>query len=167
MNFSTMLAQAKDEQQRALLLDLARLRDFKGYLEKQSPHRVKALRFNRMLELGEIPIPAPWDHPLTFRATLEEYLQSESFTRKVEMERQDPANMGQSPTEEIAGFLWEHYSEQLQVQMGGPPASPGGGPPAPPPGVPGAGVSRPGPATPQAGPVPVPDAIPEMTAQAA
>lgn len=164
MNFSTMLSGAKDEQQRALLLDLARLRDFKGYLEKQSPHRVKALRFNRMLELGEVPIPSPWDHPLTFRATLEEYLQSEQFSRKVESERMDPQNAGQSPTEEIAGFLWEHYSQQLAMQMGGAPASPGGGPPAPPSMPPSAGVSQPGLATPQAGPIAVPDAIPAMTA---
>jgi len=155
MNFSTMLANAKDEQQRALLLDLARLRDFRSYLEKQSPHRVKALRHNRMLELGEVPIPDPWDHALTHRATLEEYLCSESYSLRVEREQQE--GQGYSQTEEVAGFLWEHYSQQEQIQMG---VAPGGGPPGAPP-TPGAG-----PATPQAEPVEVPDAIPEMTVAA-
>lgn len=159
MNFSTMLANAKDEQQRALLLDLARLRDFKGYLEKQNPHRVKALRHNRMLELGEVPIPAPWDHPLTHRATLEEYLCSEAYDLKVAEEKQ---KFGRSQTEEVATFLWEHYEQQMQMQMGmGPPApSPGAGPPGPPPGPP---SPRPGLAMPQAAPQPSAGAMPQMS----
>jgi len=161
MNFSTMLANAKDEQQRALMLDLARLRDFRSYLEKQSPHRVKALRHNRMIELGEVPIPSPWDHALTHRATLEEYLCSEAYEQRVIREKRE--GMGESQTEEVAGYLWEHYSEQLAMQMGGaPPSGSGGGPPGAPPQAP-----QPGPATPQAGQVEVPGAIPAMTAPSA
>lgn len=133
MNFSTMLGNAKDEQQRALLLDLVRLRDFKGYLEKQNPHRVKAIRNNRMLSMGEIPLPDPWDHALTHRATLEEFLCSEEYERLVAEQKSE---MGRSVTEEAAGFLWQHFTEKLTAEMNPGMGAPAGGPaPAPPNGL--------------------------------
>ena len=116
MNFTTMLSQSKDDQQRDLLLDLMRLRDFKGYLEKQSPHRVKALRHNRMLLMGEVPIPSPWDHALTHKSTLEEFLCSEEYERKV-LEQKGEGGAAPSRLEEAAGWLWQYYAEQAQAEL--------------------------------------------------
>lgn len=146
LNFSTVLGQAKDEQERDLMLDLMRLRDLKGHLEKRSPHRVEALRNNRMLLMGEIPIPKPHNNALTHLATLEELLCSEEFQRKVEQEKGAPGSMGQSQLEEAAGWLWQHWTEMSLGQME-PAAAPGGGMVPPEPGTPeGLAMSSPLPA---------------------
>ena len=133
MNFGTVLAQAKDERQEDLYIELANMRDLKGHLDKRSPHRVKALRNNRMLLMGEIPIPSPWDNAMVHKATLEELLCSEEWQRKVEQEEMDPAGMGQSELAEVAGLLWEHWTEMTlgALEPEPMPGDAGGMPPAP------------------------------------
>ena len=113
-----------------MLYDLLRMPDIADYLQRASPHRIKAIRNNRLLLLGEsdgtqpppgwppnTPVPAPWDNPLIHKAELERFLTSPDYLDRVKAEKSDPQMMGQSPLEQRATALWSYWAKAATPQM--------------------------------------------------
>lgn len=138
-------------EQRETIIQLMRLRDFKGFMEHQAPHRDRARRENiAIMGGGDIGVLQMDDH-LIHMKVLDELILSEEFETKVKEELLDPANGGQSPT-----YLktFTHRDEHKAMLMGQVSAQGGGGAM---PGDPAAGVAGPGaaqPASPQAAATP-------------
>lgn len=157
------LAQAKSPEIQDAYLELLRLPDLTDWMQRRSPHQTKALRNNRLLLLGEgdgttmpppaptmpgqpmppapppnCPLPAPWDNAMIHKAELERFLCSPDYLDRVKAEKQDPANMTQSPLEQRATWLWTYWAQHSMPQ--------------PAPGAPSPGVSPQG--APTSAPVP-------------
>jgi len=134
-------------EQRETIIQLMRLRDFKGFMEHQAPHRDRARRENiSIMGGGDIGALEMDDH-LIHMKVLDELILSEEFETKVKEELLDPANGGQSPT-----YLktFAHRDEHKAMLMGQVSAQGGGGAQ---PGALAAGIAGPGaapPASPQA-----------------
>lgn len=116
MNFSTMLANAKDEQTKILLIRLMGKREFIPFLQNLNPHEAAAERMVRQLLLGQQPKARPWHHALTFDVVLTQFLSSEEFEAKA---AQNP-QMGA-----YAESLWQWYHQQAIPTPALPGAVPG------------------------------------------
>jgi hypothetical protein len=120
--------------QKELAMELLRLRDFKGFLEQQSPHRTKALRENRKLMLGEPVQLWQYDDHIQHIDTLEKLMLSEEFEQRVAQEFEQ---LGDSPTLAAAQQHHDQHvylrdTAQLQMQQMQDPAAMAGPPgPAP------------------------------------
>ena len=106
--------------QRELVFELLNLRDFRGFIDHQSPHRSKARRENLKLMRGDPVAVWPGDDHLQHKATLEELILSEEFESQVQREI---AEAGVSQTYQLVmAHYMEHEQALVQVQPGGPPA---------------------------------------------
>jgi hypothetical protein len=121
-------------EQREAIIQLMRLRDFKGFMEHQAPHRDRARRENLKLLNGEQIGILELDDHLIHLKVLAELVLSEEFENRCAAELQDPTSGGQSPTWVAA---LRHYGEHKQAllamqmeqarAMAPPPAEPGAG----------------------------------------
>lgn len=158
LNVTTMLAQLKDDNQRFFLLELLDLHDTKAWFQKQMPFRQRAVRFTERWLLGETPRLMPWDNPIIFKATIEEFVCKEEVESQLEDEMAQmeqmaaqqratlppgsPALPPQPAPDSLLGRIlpvWKQVSAQAQMVLTpmqppagqGPPGASPGGPPGP------------------------------------
>lgn len=147
----TMLAQAKTEEQKRMALELLHVPEIADFLQRASPHQVKAVNVTRLLLLGEgngttwsgppelapppnTPIPAPWDNALIHIAEYERFGCSQSYLDRVKAEKEAHENQGVSVLEQKLVWLWTYFQQQLQAARPAAPmpgAAPAPGQPAP------------------------------------
>jgi hypothetical protein len=152
------LAQAANPEIQDAYLELLHLPDLADWQQRRSPHQQKAIRNNRLLLLGEgdgtqmppmpapmpgqmapempppnCPLPAPWDNAMIHKAELERFLCSPDYLDRVKAEKTSPENMGQSPLEQRATWLWTYWAQHSMPQpmMAAPPQAPGAPMPGP------------------------------------
>lgn len=164
-NVMTMVANAKSEETARMALESIRVPEINEWIQRSSPHQTKAVRCTRLLLLGEsdgtqldpmafasppppnVPIPAPWDNPMIFKAEIERFAASATYLDRVKAEKQDPQNAGKSPLEQRTVWYWTYFAQKVQMAAQPPMAPPGGGaaPPGAPPQAGPPSVSQPGP----------------------
>jgi len=136
-----LAALGDNEELKTAYLEALGMPDMTDFLRRRSPHLSSAIDNNRLLLLGQRPLPAPWDNPLIHKAELERFLCSRDYKDRVTAEKADPAAMGQSMLESNAVWLWTYWAQHAI------PAAP----PAPSSAIPGPGnVAGPQSAPPQA-----------------
>lgn len=129
--FARTIQQVQDPNLKRLLVELWGLRDFSSFLEKLDPHTLKARRENlKLMGGGQVSAWDKDDH-LVHMKTLQEWVLSDQYERRVEAEMSDPMYGGQSPTQ---FFTMQHYQEhealyaQSMAAMAPPPAAAGAPP---------------------------------------
>lgn len=135
-NVTKDLAQLPTPELQQAYLESLGLPDMVDFLRRRSPHQNSAIDNNRLLLLGELPQPQPWDNALIHKAELERFLCSRDYKDRVAAEKKQAQGQGQSRLEMNAVWLWTYWSQHAMPapSMGGmaPPAAPGAPAPASP-----------------------------------
>lgn len=145
-NMTKDLAQMQTDELKTGYLEMMHVPEVNDWLQRRSPHQIKAIRNCRLLLLNEsdggapppgwppnTPIPDPWDNALIHKAELERFATSSEWLERVKAERADPANMGQSPLQMRTVALWTYFTQHAMPQAPAGPPQPGQPPAGAPP----------------------------------